>query len=310
MTAAAAKGDRFAVSRIADLRTGPKLPAALADLAACRHAPYAYDADTDRLWLTDAPRAILDAPFLYAAQLDAASEVLAVRPAALLAHGETDWGLAAPLFVLSIGRCGSTMVVRLLSQSGWRGLSEPDVFDLATWDLPAERTDRALRAAAGAWLLFAGSTAERTAFKLRSDLSSHVHVLRRAFPAARFLFLTRAVEPWAHSFVRAFGVRTAHLEGTLHHARACLAHLARTRAPLAVLDYETLAADPNALARALERLGAPPPGPLRMERKHSQADEQVRFGKMTDEKRAQVAAFLATRPAAVVPPDARPFVVR
>ena len=307
MEARAAKRHRFAVSRHTDFEVGG--PRAW-NGGLEGHAPYALDGRAGRLWLTDAPRTILDEPFLYAAQLDAATRVLAARPEDLLRGlPAIDWRAAAPLFVLSIGRCGSTLTTRMLRRSGWRGLSEPDVFDLATWDMEPGRTDRALHAAASAWAAFARATPERTAFKLRSDLSSHVHVLRRAFPAARFLFLTRKVEPWAHSFVRAFGVRNAHLAGTLLHARACLRHLVRTEARLAVLDYETLAAEPSALGRALIELGYAAPRGLVVEREHVQSSERNEFEAMTPGKRAQVARFIAAAPPAPVPDEARPFVV-
>lgn len=308
MTARADRSRRFAVAGCDDLVTGPARTVTGEDLRGL--APYGYHAPSDRLWLVNTPRAALEHSFLYAAQADATERVLTMRPHTLLERlPHVDWQRARPLLVLSIGRCGSTVASRYLGDLGWRSLSEPDVFDLATWELDVTRTDRALRAAAAAWMAFAGSTPDRTAFKFRSDLSSHVHVLRRAFPGARILFLTREVEAWAHSFVRAFGVDNRHLAGTLRHARRCLAQLAEANAPFAIVDHSKLARDPAVLLRALQRLGYAVDGDLEPRERHAQADERDRFEGMTPQKRGQVADFLAREDQPIVPRAAEPFVI-
>lgn len=292
---AGAKPSRFDIARCADFAVTGDDEAPIPTLDG--FAPYQYDVERGAMWLVDTPREALERSFVYAAQHDHASRAVVGPPAALRAMTPArDWSAAAPLLVLSTGRCGSTLVARLLRERGLTTLSEPDVFDVANAALePAARTE-ILRLGADLWLDFAGAKPERTAVKLRADALANPGALIDAFPAAPVLFLHREVEPWARSFFGAFAVSETQLRTTLVNARRGLNALVDRGTRLAVLSYEGLVADPAALDRALERLGVPAEvvGAVPLaERAHSQSDERGRFTPAPDAAE-RLARFLAT----------------
>ncbi|MCC6305064.1 MAG: sulfotransferase [Rhodobacteraceae bacterium] len=232
---------------------------------------YAADFATRRLALVaTAPEArLLDAPFFYRAQRESA-RALAFLPFDGLAAAfpaVTD-DRAAPLFVMSPGRCGSTFVNALLGAAGLVAVSEPDVFAQAAGllgrlpgqegrDPAAIRADAVavLRATVASLVRATGSPPATLALKLRSQANPAAAAIRAAFPAARFLFLFRDPEPWVRSFVTAFGHDAPRLVATLGAAVRALAGIADTGAPVAVLAYEEVARDPAAALARLARSG-------------------------------------------------------
>ncbi len=173
-------------------------------------SPYCFDPSTERLWfaLCAAEDAVLRAPFLYAAQFAQARQIATV-PFEML-DACLPVGSAAPTIVFSIGRCGSTLLARLLHQLGIPGVSEPDVLSQLAQMLAAPGHGMAadylgclVRACYGALRLRCG---DGFVVKARSQCN-HVAVdIMRAWPAARCVFMLRGNRrAWARSRYRAFG---------------------------------------------------------------------------------------------------------
>lgn len=149
------------------------------------------------------------APFLYQAQYDAATDLIAVGFDVLhvLADEAPDPGEL--LLLYSVGRCGSTLISRLLRATpGVDSLSEPDVYTQLvtarqTGDLTEDDVDALVRSCTR--IICAGSSANVVAMKFRSFAIDLAASFGRHFPKSRAVFLYRDALGWATSTARAFG---------------------------------------------------------------------------------------------------------
>jgi LPS sulfotransferase NodH len=163
---------------------------------------------------------------------------------------------------MSIGRCGSTLLNRLLAVDGSLTVSEPDVFSqVAGLTGIASQSGRpehqvcddakaVLRATLQSLRTWAHVPPDRLVIKLRSQANEAVEQIVAAFPQARFVFVFRdSLEGWVRSFVRAFGHTAPTLVHTLASGvRAC--EFLRTRGvDLSVISYEMLTTDPAAIVQ-------------------------------------------------------------
>lgn len=149
------------------------------------------------------------APFFYSAQFEQAQRALLVPYTVFTAAAGV---LRAPetlIFVYSIGRCGSTLMSRILNHiDGMYSLSEPDIFTGMTYLRNADRSRDAeltdiLRACS---LLLArcgdGTHPARVTLKFRSHAIGLADLLYAAFPHAHNIFMYRQAQSWAQSVYR------------------------------------------------------------------------------------------------------------
>ena len=209
---------------------------------------------TEAGWLAvDVPwRALAGEPFAYAAQFRRASR------AVTLPYGGDRDGAADVLPVLSIGRCGSTLLARLLTAAGVPVVSEPDVFTAlgdrrraapADPGVLADLTDRA-----GEALGHVGRALGPSAVKLRSQASVAADAIAAA-GAGRIVFVTRGWEGWRRSMARAFPDQPPEaVVDYLLHGLWGVERAARAGAEVVRVDYDALSADPaGTVARVLGR---------------------------------------------------------
>ena len=220
--------------------------------------PYCYDADAERVLYTDMPdiEAALAAPFLYQAQFSGAARLVSV-PLERMLDLETGPGMA-PTFVLSISRCGSTLLSMLLRHAQCPVASEPDLY---TQVAGLSGLDRAQLGEAGRQALVRGCTAAlarqigpEVVVKLRDHCNDIAELLAHAVPEARMAFMMRDRAGWARSRHRAFQDPPQGLADLLKRGVQTFDALVRAgRRPL-LIWYEDLIADP---AATLRRLGVP-----------------------------------------------------
>jgi hypothetical protein len=184
---------RYAVVSPADFSLGPGREIAALPLEA---TPYCADFDSQSLLCVTAP-GILDHPFLYQAQRQQAKTVIRVALAELAEEDVT------PMLIFSPGRCGSTLLYRILKAAALPCVSEPDYFSQAATSFARrgrgamDRYRRPMRAATG---LLAASLASRSpVIKLRHHCLDAPLLISGAFAACKIIFLLRDHREWALS---------------------------------------------------------------------------------------------------------------
>ncbi|MEJ0024495.1 MAG: hypothetical protein WDN01_00590 [Rhizomicrobium sp.] len=163
----------------------------------------------------------------------------------------------APIFLFSPGRCGSTLLSRLLSGGGVANVSEPDFYTQATTAAcasplnPFRRTVAAAAAAMGADLAATLDPAQPPVVKLRAESCRAPDLLMRP-QERRTIFMTRGFEAWARSNGRAF--RNGARKSVRKYLTAMSGYAWLKRNGLChVVRYERLLADPLAEAASLAR---------------------------------------------------------
>ena len=161
----------------------------------------------------------------------------------------------APVFLFSPGRCGSTLLSRILFAAGVANVSEPDFYTQATTAPVASRANpfRATigRAAAamGSDLAAALDAAQSPVVKLRAESCRAPDLLVQP-QERRTLFMTRGFEGWARSNGRAFGNAAAKSVGKYMRTLDCYAWLRRNSA-CHLVRYEDLLIDAPGTMAAL-----------------------------------------------------------
>ncbi|HEX4524277.1 MAG TPA: hypothetical protein VH704_12220 [Casimicrobiaceae bacterium] len=151
-------------------------------------SPYCFDLANRTLLCVSTPD-ISDATFFYQAQRQHARSVITV-PFDALPEGPD-----APALIYSIGRCGSTLLVRALQAAGVRTVSEPDFFTQAACQQPPDASLR--RVIAGATRLLPYSV-----IKLRLECNNAPLLIAGAFGSPRIMFILRDPVDWAASLRR------------------------------------------------------------------------------------------------------------
>jgi hypothetical protein len=167
---------------------------------------------------------------------------------------------SAPLYVFSPGRCGSTLLHRILLEAGMHSVSEPDV---ATALISQTYFMRPLLRPLLRWVTrnFArdlvnalGRDGEPLIVKLRSQFCSAAPSLIGGSREKRTIFMTRRFESWAQSTTQSFTVSPAYLIKEYRRSAICYAHLRRI-GRCHFLRYEDLLAQPlKEMARLSEFL--------------------------------------------------------
>jgi len=197
--------------------------------------------------------ATLAAPFFYVTQIERTQAMLTV-PFERVGEMDPPARYLAPRFIFSMGRTGSTLLVRLFQALGIGSASEPDIFtqiceltEAQQAVLGPEMEAALLRASLISLARFAGPA---PFIKLRNHCNRRPEALMRQ-PGARAILMLRHAEPWAISRYRAFDESPIVVA---HHLRdSILAYeiLLATGHPPTLIWFEDLVADP---VRELGRL--------------------------------------------------------
>ena len=233
-------------------------PATAADFSAgdrCAHpdATSLYTMTDDGWLAVDVPwRDLAGAPFAYRTQFDRATR------AVLQPFGGDRSDAAKVLPVLSIGRCGSTLLARLLAAADVPVVSEPDVFTALGDRRRAAPADPALldrlTSRAGEALGDIGRALGPSAVKLRSQASVAADAIAPA-AGGRVVFVTRDWTGWRRSMARAFPDQPPEtVIDYLLHGLWGVDRAVRAGADVVRVDYATLSDDPaGTVARILDR---------------------------------------------------------
>jgi hypothetical protein len=161
----------------------------------------------------------------------------------------------APVLLFSPGRCGSTLLSRILFEAGIADVSEPDFYTQATsgWASsafnPLRSAMRRAVLAMGGDLCAALSASGPTIAKLRAE-SCRAPALVTDPRERRVLFMTRAFADWARSTERTFRNAPSKMIGKYFTALSCYDFL-RRNGDCHLIRYEDLTADPRAACRDL-----------------------------------------------------------
>jgi hypothetical protein len=159
------------------------------------------------------------------------------------------------VFLFSIGRCGSTLLSRMLQRvEVIRSLSEPDIYFQVAKDLvPCGRyyNLRDIVREATRMLDLFHRDRPVLAVKLRGLCTNLAPVVHSLYPAARYLFMYRDIEPWARSTHRAFGVPVERLAAQWRRDVAQWRGLVAAGVPLMSFSYEDLVARPRETMAAI-----------------------------------------------------------
>jgi len=162
--------------------------------------PYAADSGSNCLFYSvhEDPAALFHCPFLYQAQYESVQKFLAV-PFDQLGEMDRD-APSGPTFVFSIGRCGSTLLVRMLVAAGLTAISEPDIFSQMARPEAQKFAPRDRRQClAAAARCFAAHSHREVVIKLRSACNTIAPLIMGSTPASRCEFILRNRRDWARS---------------------------------------------------------------------------------------------------------------
>lgn len=254
-------GENFVCATRADFRYGALRPASAEDIQAA--LPYCVDmAGRKTLYVVGLqPEAVRAAPFYYLHARRHASAVL-VR----------DWWLDSdalahptpPVFLFSTGRCGSTLVTRMLNAAGTPAVSEPDFYTQFTAGLLfAEDRSRFMNDIAATLRRMTADLCRSLGgdapliIKLRSDVSAAAHPMMTLHGMTRSLFICRDFDRWAHSTLRHFPCRPEQLVGQYVQSLHALSVLRQT-GDCHLIRYEALLTAPTAeMQKIQDFLGRP-----------------------------------------------------
>lgn len=202
----------------------------------------------------DDERAMTDVPFLYQRQRRHARWLADVPFDRLDALDRTE--RMTPTFIFSVGRCGSTLLSRLLTAVGEPSLSEPDVLtNVAHFDDDADRAaaegvrEQVIRSCVSA---FAHACGPAPVIKLRARCNRAVDVFLNAMPRARYVFMCRNRADWVRSNAQAFGDSGESLAELLKVSVEAFGRMRAAGVDPALVWYEDLLSDPlGALQRIL-----------------------------------------------------------
>jgi Sulfotransferase family len=150
---------------------------------------------------------VFEAPFLWHAQYQQASQIATIPFERLNEFVCTV--PERPIFVFSIGRCGSTLLSALLRASGAHTISEPDLLTQLARTGPEQGRERSKEVRR---LLIrscvASLTMRRTmpiAIKLRSQCNEIAREIAQVFPDGTYVVMMRDRHTWLSSRLRALG---------------------------------------------------------------------------------------------------------
>jgi hypothetical protein len=180
--------DRTSFSRPEDFELGAGREVGRARILDPDVSPYCFDFDARELLCVSTP-AIAGATFYYQAQRQSARSVIKVP------YDELPRPAISPALIFSVGRCGSTVLVKALAAAGVEAVSEADYFTQA---VVLGRNAPGLQDA----IARATALLRATVIKLRAECSNAPLLIAGAFPAPRIVFIVREATAWADSVRR------------------------------------------------------------------------------------------------------------
>jgi len=284
----AQRTERISIASVSDFSLGRTQPITRAEAVARKLLPYCLDVFHRRAIYVGgvSPAEAQAAPFYYLHLRRSARTVAMVSWEAVpICKSES----RAPVLLFSPGRCGSTLVSRILYEAGIANVSEADFYTQATSQFlssalnPWRGRMRNVVFGMGRDLCASLSAAGPVIVKLRAESCRAPELVSDPFER-RALFVTRNFESWARSTIKTFRNGPRKTVKKYLTALACRDFLRRHRDCL-LLRYEDLMSEPDAARRALEhflRVEVPPAALARAMNKDSQAGTPLARGARDD----------------------------
>jgi len=284
----ARRTERISIASLSDFSLGEAQPITHAETIARRLLPYCLDVIHRRaIYVGGVSSAEAQAAPFYYLHLRRSARTVVMVPweAGPVFQSES----RAPILLFSPGRCGSTLVSRILFEAGIANVSEADFYTQATSQFlssplnPLRGRMRNAVLGMGRDLCASLSAAGPVIVKLRAE-SCRAPALLSDPGERRVLFITRDFESWARSTMKTFRNSPQKTVKKYLTALACRDFLLRHRECL-LLRYEDLMGEPDAARRALEhflRVEIPPNALARAMNKDSQAGTPLARGARGD----------------------------
>lgn len=156
----------------------------------------------------------------------------------------------APIFIFSIGRCGSTLLVKLCGNLGVKVVSETDsltnLFEGLKHELTINDILKIIKFNVG---FFSDKKDEKVVFKLRGTAFDDIDLFIRAFPNAKYIFIFREPIAWAKSNIKAFGDDPSILVEYLKNSIKTYDLISNRNLNFITIWYEDLILDPISILR-------------------------------------------------------------
>jgi hypothetical protein len=223
-------------------------------------AAYSMDAATRSVLMTYIPeRSVNDyRPFFYMRQFDLASHAALISADTFCDFASHSSNSHHPVFILSIGRCGSTLLSQSAKAVGTLSIPEPDILTV----LASKRKSGSHTIPPKDWKrLYTSSISHLSAiadekivvFKFRAQSTTPFHAARLAtlYPDARYIFVFRELKPWAASFVSTLRFSNKTLGWLLKSAIQALDTLTNAGIVPTIIWYEDFSTDLTTPAQAM-----------------------------------------------------------
>jgi len=251
---AARRTERISIASPRDFAVAAAHPLARSEASASRLLPYCFDIVRRRSVYVGGveAREAEGAPFYYLHLRRHARFVVTIpwEEGALSAEGSR-----APVLLFSPGRCGSTLLSRILSEARIANISEPDFYTQSTSGWAASAFNPLRSAMRHAVLAMGGDLCVQLASsgpvvaKLRAE-ACRAPALVTDPRERRTLFMTRNFADWAKSTGRTFRNAPSKMIGKYFTALSCYDFL-RRQSDCHLIRYEDLIADPLVACRGL-----------------------------------------------------------
>lgn len=227
---------------IDDFEVRRESEACLPNLAASNEVmiPYAFSKDLSKVCIThhDSVDPLLDGAFFYQSQFRDAQRI-SIDNSSVLPYLVSPGLISKPVFIVSPGRVGSTLVSNAFNRGGVACLSEPDAissFKMKNWKSGSKDVRRNIEILLFSCVSLYGSIGD--VIKLRSYSAPLVPLLCQVFPEAKFIFLFRSVRPWASSMLRTFNYNSQDLSWVLSENIKAYSYARESACETMVVSYE------------------------------------------------------------------------
>lgn len=237
----------FSVASTEDFEVGSPKKIFLGNGAFNEITPYCFDYTNDNFVFVDNGKTSSDACFLYQGQYRSATKTILVKRNYLVNYLFSNKCSITlkPLIILSIGRCGSTLLSRLTNEAGYADYSEPDIFCLRDTKLNHLRFADILRCSVESMARHAGKESNSISIKLRSFSCRSAKYYIEALPESKFIFLVRNLTDWSRSFISKFNFTDERLYSTLRHGYTAHKILLNSKSNYTVMRYEDIVNNPT-----------------------------------------------------------------
>ena len=197
-----------------------------------RFSPYSFE--NDYLYLVDTHAEDFKKPFLYQSQRANCTSLIRTKLRDVKLPNIDKSKLT---FIFSIGRCGSTLLSKLMSSVNYNEISESDIYS-------SSQNSELINKTIKIFLQHNSMIHDKSSFKFRSQTNEFVDKYIEIFKESNFIFLYRGKEDWARSFSGKFGWNDAQLAHAYKQGANTLNKLLMSQVNLKVIKYENLIDNP------------------------------------------------------------------